>query len=66
MNIGRLAEFGKVGDSEEELADLIQQGQAIVPNDFILDHDHDLVKERIDGLSHLGHLKDSRFIGSLF
>lgn len=60
-----LGEFRKVGDSEEELTDLIQEGQTIVPNNFILDHDHDLIKECIDGLSHLGHLKDSRFIGPL-
>ena len=33
-----LGEFGKIGDSEEELADLVQKGHAIVSNLFILDH----------------------------
>ncbi len=60
-----LGEFGKIGDSEEELADPVQQGEAIVSNLFILDHDHDLIEECIDGLSHLGHLKDCRFVGPL-
>src|SRR5512136_2618061 len=35
----RLGEFGKIGDSEEELADPVQKGEAIVSNLFILDHD---------------------------
>jgi hypothetical protein len=34
-----LGEFGKIGDSEEELTDPIQEGEAIVSNLFILDHD---------------------------
>jgi hypothetical protein len=34
-----LGEFGKIGDSEEELADPIQQGESIISNLFILDHD---------------------------
>jgi hypothetical protein len=34
-----LGEFGEVGDSEEELADPIQQGESIISNLFIVDHD---------------------------
>ena len=34
-----LGEFGKIGDSEEELADPVQKGESIVSNLFILDHD---------------------------
>ena len=34
-----LGEFGEIGDSEEGLADPVQKGEAIVSNDFILDHD---------------------------
>ncbi len=35
----RLGEFGEVGDSEEELADPVREGEVIVSNLFILDHD---------------------------
>ena len=37
-----LGEFGKIGDSEEELADPLQQGEAIFSNLFILDQDQSL------------------------
>jgi len=35
----RLGEFLKIGDSEEKLADRVQQGEAIISNLFILDRD---------------------------
>ena len=34
-----LGEFGKIGDSEEEVADPVQQGESIISNLFIVDHD---------------------------
>ena len=34
-----IGEFRQIGDPEEELADPIQKREAIVSNDFILDHD---------------------------
>ena len=34
-----LGEFGEIGDSEEKLADPVQQGESVVSNLFILDHD---------------------------
>ena len=40
-----LDEFGKIGDSEEELVDPVQKREAIVSNLFILYHDHDLIEE---------------------
>jgi len=34
-----IGEFGNIRDSEEELGDPVQQGEAIVSNRFTLDHD---------------------------
>ena len=53
-----LGEFGEVGDSQEELADFVQQGKAIIPDCLILDHHHDLIEEFINRFLHLGHLEE--------
>ena len=51
-------QFGEVGESEEELADSIEQGKAVIPDRLIFDHHHDMVEEFVNRFLHPAHLKE--------